>query len=53
MTRDNDGLHLNEAWESEKNNWNKINAVLILNFTTNRTALQCSQGIAELSYMYK
>ena len=46
MTPVNDGLNLNEAWEAEENNSNKINAVLILNSTTNRTALQCSQGMA-------
>ena len=38
MTRVNDGLNLNEAWESEENNLNKINAVFILNSTTNRKA---------------
>ena len=53
MIQINDGLNLNEKWESEENNLNKIDAVSIFNSTTNRTAFQCSQGITELSYMYK
>ena len=54
MTRVNDGLNLNVAWESVENNLNKNNnAVLILNSTTNRTALQCSKGITKLSHIYK